>query len=76
MNYGGGVVSWESRLQKVLALSTTKGEYMAKVDVGKELIWMKIFLSELGMKQEKILLHYDNQSALHLAKNVAYPCAI
>ena len=48
---------------------------MAKVDVGKELIWMKIFLSELGMKQEKILLHYDNQSALHLAKNVAYRCA-
>ena len=30
------------------------------------------FLSELGMKQEKFLLHCDNQSAIHLAKNVAY----
>ena len=33
---------------------------------------MKSFLSELGMKQEEFLLHYDNQSAIHLAKNVVY----
>ena len=33
---------------------------------------MKIFLSELSMKQEKFLLHYDNPNAIHLAKNVAY----
>ena len=63
MNYAGGAVSWQSRLQKVVALSTTKGEYMAEVQVGKELIWMKNFLS-------------DNQSSLHPAKTVAYPCLI
>ena len=33
---------------------------------------MRDFLSKLGMKQEKFLLHCDNQSAIHLAKNVAY----
>ena len=33
---------------------------------------MMKFLNELGMKQERFLLHYDNQSAIHLAKNVAY----
>ena len=68
----GGVVSWQSRLQKVVALSTTKAEYMTAVEAGKELIWMRDFLSELGMKQEKFLLHCDNQSAIHLAKNDAY----
>ena len=72
MTYSGGVVSWQSRLQKAVALSTTEAEYMAAVEAGKELIWMRDFLSELGMKQGTFLLHCDNQSAIHLAKNVAY----
>ena len=65
-------MSRQSRLQKVVALSTTKVEYMAVVEAGKELIWMSDFLSELGMKQEKFLLHCDNRSVIHLAKNAAY----
>ena len=72
MTYAGGAVSWQSRLQKFVALSTTEAEYMPAVEAGKELSWMKNFLSELGMKQEKFLLHCDNQSVIHLAKNVAY----
>ena len=50
MTYPGGAVSWQSRLQKVMALSTTEAQYMAVVEAGKELIWMRDFLSELGMK--------------------------
>ena len=72
ITYAGGALSWQSRLQKVVALSTIEAEYMAMVEVGKELIWMKNFLRELGMKQERFLLHYDNQSVIHLAKNAAY----
>ena len=45
---------------------------MAAVEAEKELIWMKNFLNELGMKQERFLLHCDNQSAIQLAKNVVY----
>ena len=55
-----------------MALSTTEAEYLVVVKARKEMIWMKNFLNELGMKQENILLHYDNESAIHLAKNVAY----
>ena len=72
MTYAGGVVSWQSRLQKLVALSTTEVEYMVAVEAGKELIWMRNFLSELRMKQREFLLLRDNQSAIHLAKNVAY----
>ena len=52
MTYSGGAVSWQSRLQKTVALSTMEAEYMAAVEARKELIWMRDFLIELGMKQE------------------------
>ena len=45
---GGTVVSWMSRLQKSVALSTTEAEYMAISEAGKEMIWLKNFLKELG----------------------------
>ena len=72
MTHATRAMSWQSRLQYIVALSTTKAEYMAAIEDGKELIWMKNFLNELGMKQEIILLHSDNQSAIHLAKNTSY----
>ena len=53
MTYAGGAVSWQSRLQKTVALSTTEAEYMADVEAGKEILWMKDFIGELGIRQEE-----------------------
>ena len=49
-----------------------EAEYMAATEAGKEIIWMKEFIGELGIRQDEFQLHCDNQSAIHLAKNVAY----
>jgi transposase InsO family protein len=68
----GGAVSWVSKLQTVVALSTTEAEYMAATQACKEAIWMKKLMEELGHKQEKILLYCDSQSALHIARNPAF----
>ena len=62
-------MSWQSRLQKCVSLSTTDAEYIAAVDACKEVLWMKNFLQELGMKKEKYGLFCDSQSAIYLAKN-------
>jgi ATP-binding cassette subfamily B (MDR/TAP) protein 1 len=72
MTYTGGAVSWQSRLQKCISLSTTNAEYIAAVDACKEVLWMKNFLQELDMKQEKYTLYCDSQSAIYLAKNPSF----
>ena len=72
MTFAGGAMSWQSRLQKCISLSTTEAEYIAAVEACKEVLWMKNFLQELGHKQEKYNLFCDNQSAIHLAKNSSF----
>ena len=72
MTYVSGVVSWQSRLQKKVALSTTEAEYMAAVEAGKEIMWMKDFIRELGIRQDEYRFYCDSQSAIHLAKNATY----
>ena len=68
----GAAVSWVSKLQTVVALSTTEAEYMAGTQACKEAIWIQSFLEELGHKQQKILVFCDSQSALHIARNPAF----
>ena len=72
MTYAGGAVSWQSKLQKCVSLSTTEAEYIAAVEACKKVLWMKNFLQTLGMKQGKYKLLCDSQSAIHLAKNPGF----
>ena len=55
-----------------MALSTTEAGYMVVVEAGKEVIWMKNFIRELGIQQEEFQIHCDSESAIHLAKNATY----
>ena len=67
---GSGAVSWCSKLQTVVALSTTEAEYMAAVQAGKEIKWMRNLLSEIGLTSSTpSSLLIDNQSAISVAKN-------
>ena len=68
----GEVVSWQSRLHKCVALLTTEVEYIVITVANKELLWMKKFLQELGLQQERYLLYCDSQSAIHLSKNPTF----
>ena len=68
----GGAVSWLSKLQTVVALSTTEAEYMAATQACKEAIWIQRLIEELGHKQQKISVYCDSQSALHIARNPAF----
>ena len=67
-----GAVSWVSKLQSIVATSTTEAEYVAATQASKEAMWLKMVMEELGHKQEKISLFCDSQSAVHLARNPAF----
>jgi hypothetical protein len=65
-----GAVNWSSKLQSWVTLPTTEAEYVAAVDAGKEAVWMRNLLSELGYKFDSpSVLHMDNNSAMAVAKN-------
>jgi hypothetical protein len=72
ITYSGGAVSWQSRLQKCVVLSTIEAEYIAITEAAKELLWIKKFLQELGLQQERYLLYCNSQSAIHLSKNSTF----
>jgi hypothetical protein len=69
---GGGAVSWQSRLQDTVALSTAEAEYVAAVEAGKEAVWYGELMRQLGEESISLSLNVDNQSAIHLAKNPVY----
>uniref|UniRef100_A0A3Q7GWB6 Reverse transcriptase Ty1/copia-type domain-containing protein n=1 Tax=Solanum lycopersicum TaxID=4081 RepID=A0A3Q7GWB6_SOLLC len=48
----GGAVSWQSKLQKCVTLSTIEAEYIAATKAGKEMVWLKRFLQKLGLHQK------------------------
>ena len=61
-----------SKKQFVVALSTTKAEYMVATHASKEAFWLQRLCSSMGLVQGAIMIGCDSQSAIFLAKNPAY----
>ena len=67
---GSGLVSWHSKKQPVVALSTAEAEFMAAVVAGTEAVWLRMFLGELGFEQSgSTRFMIDNQGAIELVKH-------
>ena len=67
----GGAVSWKSSKQETVADSTTEAEYIAASEAAKEAVWIKKFVSELGVVSSAASpmdLYCDNNGAIAQAK--------
>lgn len=64
-----GPISWASRKQGVVALSTTEAEYYSAAECIKELIYLKNVLDEITGENTLVVLHEDNQGALKLMES-------
>ena len=54
-------VSWVSKIQSVVALSTIEAEYVVATEASKEMIWLQMFMGELGKKHDMGTLYNDTK---------------
>lgn len=67
--FGGGPISWISKSQATVALSSLEAEYNALTVACQEAIWIRRLLQELGEPQsEATTLFEDNQGCICFAK--------
>jgi len=66
----GGPISWKSRLQPIVATSSTEAEYVATMPACQDAVWLRRLLCELGLPQSApTLLRMDNLGALAISKH-------
>lgn len=71
----GGPISWKSRKQASIALSTMEAEYAALSEVARETVYIKRLFIHMGFidyVKSPIDVFCDNQSAINLSKNAVY----
>ena len=62
-------VTWQSKMQSCVALSTVKAEYIALSGAAQEAVWLKQLNQDLTGISEPVVIYEDNQSAIAIAKN-------
>ena len=67
----GGAISWKSQKQPTVADSTTQAEYIAASEAAKEAVWLKNFITDLGVVpsiSDPVKVFCDNLGAVAQAK--------
>ena len=65
----GGAVTWFSKKLPLVATSSTEAEYKALSEGGKDVMWYKGLMGELGISLGKVTIYCDNQSAIQISRN-------
>ena len=66
----GAVISWNSKKQTCVALSTAEAEYIALAKAAQESIWLQRLLGDMGeCLINPITIFEDNQSTIAMTKN-------
>lgn len=68
----GGAISWSSKRQPTVALSSTEAEYMALSATLCEVLWLKQLMNELNCRQRVVKIWCDNTSTIRLTETEAY----
>jgi len=61
----GGPITWSSKLQSITAQSTAEAEIISATEMTKEIVHLKLLLSELGVRDDSpVLVNEDNQACI------------
>ncbi|RKK66392.1 Retrovirus-related Pol polyprotein from transposon TNT 1-94 [Fusarium oxysporum] len=74
-NLGTGAISWSSKRQRTVALSSCEAEYMGQTAAAKEAVWLRGLFQELLKEYREVpelkstVIFGDNQGAIAMSKN-------
>jgi hypothetical protein len=72
-SFGSGVVSWSSKKQPTVALSSTKAEYKGATIVTCEIVWLHKLFSNLGhLVDAHVVIYCDNINSILFVNNPVY----
>lgn len=66
---GTSLVSWNSKKQNCVSLSTVEDEYVAAGSYCMQLLWKKRMLSDYGINQGTMVVYCDNTSTIQISEN-------
>ncbi|KAI5323652.1 hypothetical protein L3X38_032724 [Prunus dulcis] len=70
---GSKVISWSSKKQSTVALSTTEAEYISATSAACEAVWIRRILADLRQEQNTpTKLYCDNMSTIAMTKNPVF----
>jgi hypothetical protein len=71
--YGSSLISWASRKQPVVTLSSAEAEYVATTSTACQAVWLRRLMGDLSPKKlEPTPIYCDNSSAITLSKNQVF----
>jgi hypothetical protein len=63
----GGGITWKSKKQSIIALSSTEAEYVALSEAGREALWLRNLYGELGFTQTNpTIIKGDNEGSVSM----------
>ncbi|KAK4269228.1 hypothetical protein QN277_022414 [Acacia crassicarpa] len=70
---GSAVVSWCSKKQEIVALSSTEAEYVAATMAAQECVWLERLIEDMLQEVDyAVEIRCDNESAVKLASNPVF----
>lgn len=72
--FQGGTISWSSKRQPTIALSTTEAEYMSLSSCVQEAMWLKQLQESFWplLRNKAMIIYSDNQSSIKLSGSDGY----
>ena len=71
--FRSAAISWSSKKQPTVALSSTEAEYRGAAMAACEVVWLQKLLFDLGQSvHDAVVIYCDNISSIMLANNPVY----
>jgi hypothetical protein len=72
-SFGSATITWSSKKQPTVALSSTEAEYRGAGMAACEVAWLRKLLGDLGLHVDRqVVIYCDNLSSIQLARNPVF----